>query len=114
MSEDAENTMFELSPRQVEVLALISQGLTNQAIAHKMMLSHNTVKTHIRAIIMRLSARNRTHAAAEYWHRQAINYAHKNAVALRILKNHNPDMGPEHTTHILNEILVALTTGGMT
>ena len=51
-----------LSDREVEVLALIAEGLTNQQIAHKLVLSLSTVKWHTSNIYGKLGARNRSQA----------------------------------------------------
>jgi DNA-binding NarL/FixJ family response regulator len=51
-----------LSPRQVEVLALLAQGLPNEAIAERLFISRNTVKFHVAAIYQRLGVRNRVQA----------------------------------------------------
>ncbi|RPI27074.1 MAG: LuxR family transcriptional regulator [Chloroflexota bacterium] len=51
-----------LSEREIEVLRLIAQGLTNQEIAEKLFLSLNTVKTHAKNINFRLEVSNRTQA----------------------------------------------------
>ena len=53
-----------LSPRELEVLALAAQGLTNQQIAAQLVISIRTVKKHIENINSKLGAQNRTQAAA--------------------------------------------------
>ena len=53
----------ELSVRQREVLELLSQGDSNQDIASKLSISPNTAKTHVRNIMSKLNAANRTQAA---------------------------------------------------
>ena len=53
-----------LSPREWDVLRLLSEGLKNREIADLLSVSENTVKTHIRAILSKLSLKNRTQAAA--------------------------------------------------
>lgn len=52
-----------LSSRELEVLALIVDGLSNQAIADKLVISIDTVKTHIRHIMEKMSVSDRTQAA---------------------------------------------------
>lgn len=52
-----------LSPRQMEALRLISQGLTNKEIARTLGLSPATIKVHIAQAMSALSAANRTDAA---------------------------------------------------
>jgi LuxR family maltose regulon positive regulatory protein len=53
-----------LSQRELEVLQLIAEGLTNQEIASRLFLSQNTVKVHTRNIYGKLGVNNRTQAAA--------------------------------------------------
>lgn len=51
-----------LSPREAEVLALITQGLTNQEIADRVFLSTNTVKTYIRSAYRKIGVERRPQA----------------------------------------------------
>jgi LuxR family maltose regulon positive regulatory protein len=53
-----------LTEREIEVLMLISEGLTNQDIASRLFLSLNTVKVHTRNIFQKLTVTNRTEAVA--------------------------------------------------
>jgi LuxR family maltose regulon positive regulatory protein len=53
-----------LSERELEVLQLIAEGLTNREIAARFFLSLNTVKTHTRNIYGKLNVHSRTHAVA--------------------------------------------------
>lgn len=53
-----------LTARQIEVLALISEGKPNKTIATELALSEKTVKAHITAIFRALNVVNRTQAAA--------------------------------------------------
>jgi len=50
--------------REVEVLALVAQGHTNAEIGAALYISEETVKSHLRHIIAKMGARNRTHAVA--------------------------------------------------
>jgi NarL family two-component system response regulator LiaR len=52
-----------LTEREVEVLRLVAQGLSNQAIADKLVLSEGTVRIHISNILGKLHLANRTQAA---------------------------------------------------
>ena len=54
----------DLSPREVEVLQLVSQGATNKEIADSLFISENTAKTHLRNIMEKLHLANRSQAAA--------------------------------------------------
>lgn len=55
-----------LSPRQVEILALIAEGLSNAEIAARLYLTESTVKWHIRKILRALGVANRAQAVARY------------------------------------------------
>jgi len=54
-----------LSERELEVLQLIADGLTNQKIASQLYLSLNTVKAHTRSIYGKLNVNSRTQAIAK-------------------------------------------------
>jgi LuxR family maltose regulon positive regulatory protein len=51
-----------LSDRELEVLRLVAQGMTNQEIADELVISVNTVKSHVKNIYARLQVRNRAEA----------------------------------------------------
>jgi len=51
-----------LSPRELEVLQLVSEGLTNKQIATSLIISIRTVKKHIENIHGKLGVQNRTQA----------------------------------------------------
>ncbi len=51
-----------VSQREMAVLKLIAQGLSNQAIAEHLFISLHTVKTHARRINAKLSVKSRTQA----------------------------------------------------
>jgi DNA-binding NarL/FixJ family response regulator len=53
----------ELTPRQLEVLAMIGQGLSNKLIAARLEIAESTIKMHITAIFKALGVSNRTQAA---------------------------------------------------
>lgn len=51
-----------ITRRELEILELIAQGLSNREIADKLFVSENTVKTHSSHLFDKLSARRRTQA----------------------------------------------------
>jgi DNA-binding NarL/FixJ family response regulator len=55
----------ELTPRELETLRLLAEGLTNKAIAEALTISPNTVKRHLKAIFTKLNVTTRTAAAAK-------------------------------------------------
>ena len=54
---------FKLTAREIEVLKLIAQGLTNTEIAKSLKLSINTIKVHVCNILQKMSVNDRTQAA---------------------------------------------------
>lgn len=55
-----------LTPRQVEILGLVAEGLSNADISHRLYLSESTVKWHVRKILRSLGVANRAQAVARY------------------------------------------------
>ena len=53
-----------LTPRELEVLGAIGEGLTNKAIARRLGISLHTVKFHVESLFRKLGARTRTEALA--------------------------------------------------
>jgi len=53
----------ELTEREVEVLSLVAQGLSNQEIADRLIVSERTVRKHVSNILGKLHLANRTQAA---------------------------------------------------
>lgn len=54
-----------LTPREIEVLDAIGEGLANKAIARRLDISLHTVKFHVESLFRKLGARNRTQALAK-------------------------------------------------
>jgi DNA-binding NarL/FixJ family response regulator len=59
------DTIGDLSEREVEVLQLMAQGMSNQEIAKDLYLSSTTVKTHVSHILTKLGVRDRVQAVVE-------------------------------------------------
>ena len=57
----------ELTERELDVLKLIANGLTNSQIAEKLVISENTVKGHVRNILSKLHLADRTQVAVYAW-----------------------------------------------
>jgi DNA-binding NarL/FixJ family response regulator len=53
-----------LTPRETEVLDLLSQGLSNKEIAARLRVSGHAVKFHVNSVLAKLGARSRTEAIA--------------------------------------------------
>jgi DNA-binding CsgD family transcriptional regulator len=54
-----------LTPRELEVLAALAEGMTNKAIARRLNISLHTVKFHLESLFRKLGARTRTEAVAK-------------------------------------------------
>lgn len=65
------NPFTELTDREMDVLRLIANGLTNSKIAGRLVISENTVKGHVSNILSKLQLADRTQAAVYAW-RQGI------------------------------------------
>ncbi|MEH2128212.1 response regulator transcription factor [Nostoc sp.] len=62
-SKPSSQSVYELSKRQGEVLALLALGLSNDAIAQQMKLSPSTIRHHVSQVLNKLGVTNRTEAA---------------------------------------------------
>jgi DNA-binding NarL/FixJ family response regulator len=58
----ATRTFSELTEREHDVLELMAQGLDNQAIARRLVLSPKTVRNHVSNVLTKLNAADRSHA----------------------------------------------------
>jgi NarL family two-component system response regulator LiaR len=57
----------QLTDRELDVLRLIAEGLSNAAIAERLFITEGTVKTHVTHILSKLEVGDRTSAAARAW-----------------------------------------------
>ncbi len=60
---EGEEIFIPLSPREMEILELVTRGSSNKEIAYKLGISHQTVKNHMTAILRKLRVEDRTQAA---------------------------------------------------
>jgi DNA-binding NarL/FixJ family response regulator len=60
---ESDGTISQLTAREVEVLRLLCEGRNNREIADLLVVSVNTVKTHVKRIMMKLNVSDRTQAA---------------------------------------------------
>ncbi len=68
---ETDSALSDLTPRELEVMSLISQGFSNREIAKELSISEKTVKTHVSNILSKLHLNDRTQAAI---------YAHKHGL----------------------------------
>ena len=61
-ADNGEALAEPLTPREMEVLQLLAQGLANKTIARQLQISEHTVKFHVNAILGKLGAQSRTDA----------------------------------------------------
>lgn len=57
-----------LTARELEVLALMATGATNERIAQRLVIAVGTVKSHVKQVLRKLGAENRTEAISQYLH----------------------------------------------
>ena len=60
--DEARRTELQITPRELEILGLVAEGLSNREIAARVFVSENTVKTHVSRVFDKLGARRRTEA----------------------------------------------------
>ncbi|MEA2452247.1 MAG: hypothetical protein QOG04_957 [Actinomycetota bacterium] len=73
-SNDVADAFQPLTPREAEILQLMSEGLPNKAIASRLSISERTVTTHVANIYSKLHVNNRVSAIQEAMRRRILNY----------------------------------------
>jgi NarL family two-component system response regulator LiaR len=68
---DEPNAFHDLSDRELEVLKLIAEGLSNAEISNRLFISEKTTKSHVSNILSKLHLADRTQAAVYAW-RQGV------------------------------------------
>src|SRR5215813_4253516 len=63
-----------LTPRELEVLAAIGNGLSNKAAARRLGISPHTVKFHLESLFRKLDAKSRTEAVAKGLRRHIVEF----------------------------------------
>lgn len=70
--ESKPDPLANLSTREREVLMLIAEGLSNQAIAERLSIGEATVKTHVGNLLSKLDLSDRTQAAVWVWRQKLV------------------------------------------
>jgi NarL family two-component system response regulator LiaR len=71
-SSGEENLFADLTERELDVLKLIANGMTNSQIAGKLVISENTVKGHVSNILSKLHLADRTQVAVYAWQKGIV------------------------------------------
>lgn len=70
--QDTETNSIELTPRELDVLALLAEGASNKDIARRLGISVHTAKFHVGSLLEKLDATGRTDAVAHAARRGVI------------------------------------------
>ena len=73
----AQVPMPELSARELEVLNLLVQGLSNKQIAYELGIAEDTGKNHVKSVLRKLGTHDRTRASTEAIQRGFVHLEHK-------------------------------------
>lgn len=73
-TQDVAEAFQPLTPREQEILKLMSEGLPNKAIASRLSISERTVTTHVANIYSKLHVNNRVSAIQEAMRRRILDY----------------------------------------
>jgi DNA-binding NarL/FixJ family response regulator len=63
-SRQRHSLIEDLTQREIQLLQLVAEGLSNKALAQRLSISENTVKYHLKKILQKLGVQNRTEAVA--------------------------------------------------
>ena len=74
LKNETKEVFQALTPREQEILRLMSDGLPNKAIASRLSISERTVTTHVANIYSKLHVNNRVSAIQEAMRRRILNY----------------------------------------
>ncbi len=69
---EPENSDAQLTARELQVLQLLAEGMTNSQVAEELSLSPRTVKTHVQNLLVKLDSPDRTGAVAQGFRRDLI------------------------------------------
>ena len=72
LNRTADSHGFDLTPRELDVLALLAEGASNKAIAEQLGISVHTAKFHVASLLEKLDATGRTDAVAHAARRGVI------------------------------------------
>jgi DNA-binding NarL/FixJ family response regulator len=68
----ADDTLASLTPRELEILTAIGEGLSNGEIAERFVVAESTVKTHVGRVLQKLELRDRVHAVIFAYERRLV------------------------------------------
>jgi NarL family two-component system response regulator LiaR len=68
----SQDLLADLTGREMDVLLLIAEGLSNAAIAQRLFISEKTVKSHVGNVLSKLHLNDRTQAAVYAWRRGVV------------------------------------------
>lgn len=67
-------TAAELTPRELDILRLMAEGLSNQVISERLGITRNTVRNHVQSILAKLEAHSKLEAVATAVREGIISY----------------------------------------